>query len=100
MFCVAVAAVEAGVITRQHSARLLAPNIDPPLTVVSGSCVPLFVRSDDASCPADVYCSPVANVVVSSGAFTAEFHVVVFTPVGHVAPAAVFDDPNTACSAN
>src|SRR6185312_2696875 len=99
MFCVAVATVEAGEITRQQSARLFPPNIEPELVAASGVLWPLLTSSVEDSCPAVVYCSPVANVVVSSGAFAATFHVPPFV-ADEQPPLTVFEEPNTACSAN
>src|SRR6185312_696317 len=99
MFCVAVATVDSGAITRQHSARLFPANIEPEFVPTSGVLCPLLTSSVEASWPAVVYCSPVANVVVSSGAFAATFHVPPFV-ADEQPPLTVFEDPNTACSAN
>src|SRR6185312_1556651 len=99
MFCVAVATVDSGAITRQHSARLLPPNIEPEFVAASGVLWPLLTSSVEASWPAVVYCRPVANVVVSSGALVPMFHVPPLVADAHP-PLAVFEDPNTAWIAN
>src|SRR6185312_8965508 len=99
MFCVAVADVDCGAITRQHSARFLFANIEPEFVAASGVLWPLLTSSVEASWPAVVYCRPVANVVVSSGALVPMFHVPPLV-ADEQPPLAVFEDPNTAWTAN